>query len=269
VNDHLSKVAAVLGEEADAALYAQKAEAIRRATHDAYFKADTNSYVGGGQGYLAFALASGVTPEPLRTAVFENLARTITKTNTGHIDVGMHGSMLLLRLLTDSRRDDLAFLMMNQTTYPSWGYMREQGATTLWERWDGDRSQIHSTLLAAGEWFPRALGGIKPDPEQPGFRRIIIDPRPVGDITWANTWYDTIRGPVASNWKVDEATFTLDVEIPANTMALVRIPAAGADNISESDAPLASNTALRVAKEADGLVDLEVPSGTYHFVTLR
>lgn len=269
VNDHLSKVAAVLGEEADAALYAQKAEAIRKATHDAYFKADTNSYVGGGQGYLAFALASGVTPEALRPAVFENLARTITETNKGHIDAGMHGSMILLRLLTDSRRDELAFLMMSQTTYPGWGFMREQGATTMWERWDGDRSQIHSTLLAAGEWFPRALGGIKPDSEHPGFRRIIIDPRPVGDITWANTWYDTIRGSVASSWKVDAEKFTLDVEIPANTTALVRIPAAGAGNISEGDAPLTSNTALRVAKEADGLVDLEVPSGKYHFVANR
>ncbi len=163
-NDHLSKIAAVLGEKDDAAHYAQKAETIREVTHKTYFKPDTNSYVDGGQAYLAFALLSGVTPKSLQPAVLDNLARTITETNADHIDAGMHGSMFLLRCLTDFRRDDLAFRMIDEETYPGWGYMYEQGATTMWERWDGEHSQIHSTLLAAGEWFPRALGGIKPDP---------------------------------------------------------------------------------------------------------
>jgi alpha-L-rhamnosidase len=181
------------------------------------------------------------------------------------MDAGMHGSMFLLRCLTDLGRDDLAFLMMNQTTYPSWGFMLEQGATTLWERWDGERSQIHSTLLAAGEWFPRALGGIRPDPDHPGFRRFIIEPHPAGDVTWADSWYDTIRGPVASRWKVDGEKFVLDVEIPANTSALVRIAAAEAGDILESGAPLNANKAIRVGKREDGWVSLEVPSGAYRF----
>jgi alpha-L-rhamnosidase len=264
-NDLVGKIAAVLGEKDDAALYAKKADTIREATHKAYFKPDTNSYVEGGQAYLAFALLSGVTPEALRPAVFENLVKRITETDQGHMNAGMHGSMFLLRYLTDHNRDDLNFLMMNQATYPGWGFIVEKGGTTMWEQWGGDHSHIHSTLLQPGEWFPRGLGGIKTDAEHPGFRRAIIEPHPVGDLTWANTWYDTVRGPVASNWKVDDQKFTLDVEIPANTTALVRIPAAGAEKITESGAPLADNKLIAVAQSENGSVSLEVPSGKYHF----
>ena len=269
VNDHLSKIATVLGETGDAALYAKKAGAIREATHNAYFNPETDSYVGGGQAYMALALLSGVAPQSVQPAVLENLARTITETNNGHIDVGMHGSMFLLRCLTDYRRDDLAFLMMNQTSSPGWGYMLEQGATTMWERWDGEHSQIHSTLLAAGEWFPRAIGGIKPDPDQPGFRHIIIEPHPVGDITWANTWYDTIRGPIATNWKLDGNNFQLEVEIPANTTALIRIPAAENTEVLESGAPISSDSTIQILSRENGLIDLEVPSGRYRFETMK
>jgi hypothetical protein len=261
-NDHLSKVAATLGETEDATRYAQKAEAIRQATHSAFFESDLNTYPGDNQTALSAALISGVVPEELRATVFENLVRVISVDNRDHIDGGMHGSMFVLRTLTDFNRDDLSFLMINKTSYPGWGFMLDQGATTMWERWDGDRSHIHSTLLAVGEWFPRALGGIKTDPASPGFRRVIIEPHPVGDITWANTWYDTIRGPVASNWKVEGEKFTLEVEIPANTSATVRIPGA---NVTEGGAPLEANKAVVLTKSENGLVTLEVPSGKYHF----
>jgi len=263
--EHLSQIAAVLGEKKDAMRYARKTDSIRKATHKAYFKPDSDTYVGGGQAYLAFALLSRVTPEPQRSAVFDSLVHAITDIKAGHMDAGMHGSMFLLRCLNEYRRDDLAFHMMNKTTFPSWGFMLDQGASTMWEQWDGDHSRIHSTLLAAGEWFPRVIGGIKPDPEAAGFRRVIIDPRPVGDITWANSWYDTIRGPVASNWSLDEERFQLDVEIPVNTTALVRIPAASASDVLEGGAAVEAQPTIRLEKEADGLVEFTVPSGKYHF----
>ncbi len=265
IADHVAKVAAVLGEQPDVARYAEQANAIRRAAHERWFKPETNSYVDGGQAYLSFALLSGVVPEKLRPAVLKNLEQTIIETNSGHIDTGMHGSMFLLRCLNDARRDDLIYLMTNQKTYPGWGYMLEQGGTTLWERWDGERSRIHSTLLAAGEWFPRGLCGIKPDSEQPGFKHIIIDPRPVDGLTWAKATYDTIRGPVASEWRRDGKKLEVTVEVPANTTALLRIPAAGPKEVHEGGHPVAEAQNVRLVKHEAGLAEYEIASGSYRF----
>lgn len=261
----VSKTAEVIGEPQDAVRYAEQAERIRKATHERYFKPEQNSYVDGGQAYLAIALLSGVTPESLRAAVAKNLEKAIVETNAGHLDVGMHGSMFLLRCLNELGRDDLAFLIMNQKTYPGWGYMLEQGATTFWERWDGECSQIHSTLLAAGEWFPRVLGGIKPDAAQPGFKRVILDPRPVGDVNWADTRYDTIRGPVESNWRIENGRFKWNVAIPANTTGLLRLPARAETAITESGQPLGDAAGIRLLKHGDHTAELEIPSGKYAF----
>jgi alpha-L-rhamnosidase len=269
IADHLGTVAATLGETQDAARYGEQAAALRRATHERWFKPESNSYVEGGQAYLSFALLSGVVPESLRPAVLKNLEQTIVETNSGHIDAGMHGSMFLLRCLNEARRDDLVYLMTNQKTYPGWGYMLEQGGTTLWERWDGERSRIHSTLLAAGEWFPRGLGGIKPDPQQPGFRHVIIDPRPVADLTWAKASYDTIRGPVTSEWRRDGKQLEFNIAVPANATALLRIPAADAKDVTEGGRPAADAEGVQLVRHEAGLAEYALSSGKFQFVSAQ
>lgn len=256
----VSKTASLLEEGADAAKYAQQAEAIRKATHERYFKPDEGIYVNGGQAYLAFPLQVGLPPDDVRSVLIKNLEKAIVDKAKGHIDAGMHGSMFVLRCLNELRRDDLAFLMVNQRSYPGWGYMIDQGATTLWERWDGEMSQIHSTLLAAGEWFPRALGGIKPDENQPGFKRVIIDPRPVGDLTWAKTSYDTIRGPAITSWRLQDGRFFLDVQLAANMTGLVRLPAR-----EESSVRVTAGEGARLLKCEVGLAEFEIGSGRYSF----
>lgn len=256
IADGVAKVAVVLGETQDAARYSAQAARIRLATHKNYFVPAEGTYKSGGQAGLAFALLSGVTPEADRPAVIKNLERDIIETHQGHLDTGMHGTMFLLRCLNEIGRDDLAALIMNQTTYPGWGYMLEQGATTFWERWDGEMSQIHSTLLAAGEWFPRVIGGIKPDPEHPGFKRVIIDPRPVPGVDWAETRYDTIRGSVVTEWRREGGTLTLNVVLPANTTGLVRLPAAEEPGVPEG---------ARLVKFEAGIAEFEIESGPYTF----
>lgn len=254
--EYMSKAAAALGENRDAEIYAEKAEKIRRATHEEFFHDETNSYADGGQSNLAFALLSGVAPATLQREIMKSLETEIVDKSGGHIGTGMHGSMFLLRLLNKAGRDDLAALIMNQTTYPGWGYMLKQGATTFWERWEGERSQIHSTLLAAGEWFPRAVGGIKPDPAAPGFRRTIIDPRIVDTVTWAKTSYDTVRGEVETSWRIDGDKLNLDVRIPANTTALVRVP---------GDDAKAKQEQARLVRKLKDRSEFEIPSGAYTF----
>jgi alpha-L-rhamnosidase len=269
IADHVAKVASVLGEQQDADRYAGQADAIRRATHERWFKPETNSYVDGGQAYLSFALLSGVVPADLRPAVMKNLEKTIVETNSGHIDTGMHGSMFLLRCLNEAGRDDLIYLMTNQKTYPGWGFMLEQGGTTIWERWDGERSRIHSTLLAGGEWFPRGLCGIKPDPEMPGFKRIILDPRPVDGVTWAKASYDTIRGVVKSEWRQDDKKLEFSIAIPANTTALLRIPVADPKSITEGALPVAEAQNVRLVKHESGMAEIALDSGEFRFALSR
>ena len=263
VADHVSKVAQVLGEKEDVKRYTAHAGAIREATHARWFKPESNSYVDGGQAYLSFALLSGVVPEAVRPAVLKNLEHAIVEINSGHIDTGMHGSMFLLRCLNEARRDDLIYLMTNQRTYPGWGYMLEQGGTTLWERWDGERSRIHSTLLAAGEWFPRGLGGIKPDPESPGFKRVIIDPRPVEGLTWAKATYDTIRGEVSSEWRRTDGGVKYSFEVPSNTAALVHVAVPEGFTLRENDLPGGTEQFWRVLELSDGMATLEMACGEY------
>ena len=122
--------------------------------------------------------------------------------NTGHIDAGMHGMYFLLKFLMEEDRNDLIYDMASKTDYPSWGYMLEQGATTIWENWSGG-SHIHDTLISIGSWFIQGIGGIRIDEKSPGFRHFLIKPAVVGDLTFARTRYRSPYGPIVSNWRME------------------------------------------------------------------
>ena len=143
---------------------------------------------------------------------------------------------MMLELSRNGQHDE-AWRLMNLRTVPSWGYMVEMGATTIWERWDGYvkgrgfqdpgmNSFNHWAFGSVGEWVWRELAGINPDDEQPGYKHFFIRPRPCGDLTWVKARYDSIRGPIVSDWKIADGRFQLHVEIPANTTATVYVPAA-------------------------------------------
>ena len=121
----------------------------------------------------------------------------------------------------------MLYTIFNQKTYPGWGYMLEQGATTLWEQWNGHASQIHSCFASPGSWFYQGLAGIRPDESGPGFKKILIKPAVVGDLTWVKCGYDSIHGRIVSNWKRDGGKLTMDVTIPINTTATVSCPGQG------------------------------------------
>ena len=168
-----------------------------------YFDAANKRYVIDEQIYYAFPLLVGITPEAERQAVLENLTRCIVEKNKGHLDTGMLGTMLLMEYLQEIGRDDLILGIYQKKDYPGWGYMVEQGATTLWEQWNGHWSQIHSCFTSADNWLYHGLAGIRPDPEQPGFKNVIIQPAIVGDITWAKARHDGPYGPITSHWQRD------------------------------------------------------------------
>ena len=159
-----------------------------------------------------------------RALMLKKLEQNILVKNQGHLDTGMLGTYFMMEHLREIGRNDLVFTMFNQTTHPGWGHMLAEGGTTLWEQWNGHWSRIHSCFTSPDNWFYQGLAGIQPDPAAPGFKRIIIKPAVVGDLTWVRSHHDSPYGRIVSNWKRDGKSLTLDVKIPANTTATVFVP---------------------------------------------
>jgi alpha-L-rhamnosidase len=220
----VEQMSAALGRTVEAEYARQRAAAIQAATHAAFYDAANQRYVIDEQIYYAFPLLVGIAPEAERPALLENLVRCIVRKNHGHLDTGMLGTMFLLEYLNSIGRDDLVLGIYQKKDYPGWGYMVEQGATTMWEQWNGYWSQIHSCFTSADNWLYRGLAGIRPDPAGPGFRKVIIRPAVVGDITWVKAHHDGPYGRIVSHWTRDADAFTLGVRIPPNSMATVILP---------------------------------------------
>ena len=154
--------------------------------------------------------------------------------------------------------------------------MVEQGATTIWERWDGYvkgrgfqdpgmNSFNHWAFGAAGEWVWRELAGLNPDDDQPGYKHFLIRPRPCGDLAWVKSRYDSIHGPITTAWKLADGRFELRVEIPANTTATVYVPARDAASVTESGKPAAEAVGVKFVKMDGGSAVFAVESGGYQF----
>ncbi len=220
----VGNMAAALGRTEEAAHARRRAEAIGKATHAAFFDAAGKRYVIDEQIYYAFPLLVGITPEADRPAVLENLKRCIVEKNKGHLDTGMLGTLLLIEFLQEIGRDDLVLGIYQKKDYPGWGYMVEQGATTLWEQWNGYWSQIHSCFTSADNWLYHGLAGIRPDPARPGFKNVIIKPAIVGDITWVKARHDGPYGRISVAWTREAGRLVLDVDIPPNSSATVHAP---------------------------------------------
>jgi len=222
-----ARIGDVLGKTEEASRLRSAATQARTAIHNAFWDAERGVYASGEQPYLAFPLLIGLPPEELRPQIEEKLEQTILVNDKGHINAGIHGHALLLEYLTRARRSDLIYEMVSKTDYPSWGYMLENGATTIWEQWDGENSRCHSSFLGVGAWFIRGLAGICPDPEHPGYEHFFIRPQVCGDVTNCEASYDSIRGMIKSSWNLDGGKINVSVEVPIGTTATVILPGQG------------------------------------------
>ncbi len=219
-----AKIAEVLGKSDEVERLQQQADKIRKRVHQEFWDPERGVYANGEQPYLAFPLLIGLPPEELRPQIEKQLEHAILVQDKGHINAGIHGHVLLLDYLTRAGRSDLAFEMINKTTYPSWGHMFENGATTIWEQWDGEESRCHSSFLGVGAWFIRGLAGIVPDPLQPGYEHFFVKPQVCGDVTSCDASYESIRGRIESHWQLEAGILKLTVLVPPNTTATVQLP---------------------------------------------
>jgi alpha-L-rhamnosidase len=271
--DLLQRTAQVIGRQADAEKYADLLSKIKSAFCREFVT--QNGRVGENtQTAYALALQFDLLPENLRPAAAERLAREVLERK--HLTTGFVGTPYLCHVLSRYGQTDAAYMLLNREEYPSWLYPVKQGATTIWERWDGLKpdgsfqdkgmnSFNHYAYGAIGEWMYRVMAGVEIDPAAPGYKHILIQPRPGGGFTSARAAHMSPYGRVSSGWQIDAGRLNLEVEIPANTRATIRIPGAQAAAVTESGKPLAAGNGITgMRQDGDALV-VEVGSGQYRF----
>ncbi len=241
-----TKAANLLGRKAEAQKYAALAEKVRLAYNAKFLDAKSGIYANGSQTAQSVALYFGLADSKDRPAVLRNLLQNVAQRD-GHIDAGILGSKYLLNVLATEGHADLAYRIASQKTMPSWGWWIGQGATTMWEQWNGTDSRNHIMFGEIAAWFYKALAGINPDPANPGFKHILITPHPVGDLTWASARHECMRGLIESRWTRQKGLFRLDLTIPANTSASVVLPATKNASITlEGKSVKAKNATIEV-----------------------
>ena len=244
---------------------------IRDAFDRAYVQPD-GRIEGDTQTVYLLALAFDLLPEEKRPLAAERLVEDIVEKRHGHLSTGFLGVSLLNPVLTRIGRTDLAYRLLLNDTYPSWGYSMSQGATTIWERWDGwteekgfqdpgMNSFNHYALGSVGQWMYAVVAGIDLDPEEPGYQRIIFQPRPGGGLTHAEAALRTLYGRVRSAWRIEKGRLRWEVEVPPNTTAEIHVPTSDPETVTESG---------RAVTEAEGLTPIgpavfEAGSGRYVF----
>lgn len=218
----MSEFAGTLGKTEDATKYAALAETIRKAIVQKFHI--NGAFEAGTQTSQLFALWANLVKGAEEQKVADTLEAAFEKHNW-HLSTGIFGTKMLFDVLRERDQNEMAYRIANQRSFPGWGYMLENGATTLWETWaasDNVYSKNHPMFGSIGEWFYRSLLGI--NPAAPGFKKIIIKPQPAGDLTFAKGSYNSLYGKISSDWKIQNGKFSLKVRIPANTSAEIWVP---------------------------------------------
>lgn len=279
--DLVARFADLLGRKDEASIYRQRASLIRDAFHKRFYDPQRRVYGPGNQASLVFALYLDLAPKEVQGAVFSRLTQNIVYENNTHLTTGILATKYLLPLLTARGRADLAYELAAQDTYPSWGYMIRRGATTIWELWQEKtgpsmNSHNHPMFGSVDAWFYAALAGINPDPEEPGYRHILIQPQMVRDLNWASGSLETPYGPVLSRWERTPERISLEVVIPAGcraTVYLPKLPYMRQVTLEESGRPVWKSgqyqpgvEGVRKAEERRQDLVVEIGSGHYRFV---
>lgn len=258
----MEQMAHAIGKDEDARGYAQLIENIRAAFQKAYITEDGQVGTGTQTSYVV-ALYTKMAPPSLEPALVNNLVKDIESRNW-HLSTGFLGTPFLLATLADHGRTDVAYRLLLNDTYPSWGYMLSKGATTWWERWNGDtgdpamNSYNHYAFGSVVAWVYRYVAGIDTATDGTGFRHIVIHPRPDVAMQQASGKYQSVYGTISSDWSQTQGAFTLKVTIPANTTATVYLPVL-------ANARLHENGVSVEAPQENGSYVVETGSGSYTF----
>jgi alpha-L-rhamnosidase len=268
----MAQIADVLGKPEDAKRYRELVEQIRGSFQKNYVEAD-GRVRGDTQTCYVLAIAYGLLTEEQEKRAAEHLIERIRERDW-HLSSGFVGTKDLMLVLAKIGRNDVAYRLALNETYPSWGFSIANGATSIWERWNGwtpdegfadpgMNSFAHYSFGAVYQWMAENIGGIRA--ESPGYERIVIAPQPGGGLISARTVYNSIRGRIESEWKRSGEQLELRVLVPANTTARIELPAHEGAKILEGGASIERSAHVRSVRRDSGRAVLDVESGAYVF----
>ena len=267
----MKQFALVNNQREDAAVFDELAGHTANAFNKKFFNSGSNQYDNNTITANLLPLYFEMVPADKRQTVFDNVYKKLQR-DSMHISTGVIGTQWLMRGLTQNNHADAAYALASNKTYPGWGYMIGQGATTIWELWNGNtanpqmNSQNHVMLL--GDlviWIFEDLGGIKTDAKATAFQRLIMKPSFVEGLNEVTATYESPYGKITSHWKKQGDRLAWDIDIPANAAAEIHIPAIGGDDVKESGGMAAKAAGIKWAKWENGNAVLEAGSGRYHF----
>jgi alpha-L-rhamnosidase len=259
-----AQIAILIGKTEEARKWQLQAEAASKTIHEKYFIPNDHNYSDGTMRSLTAALYGNIMPAEERVNVMKRLEHEILVNKKGHIDVGITGGAMLFKVLREEGRDDLIYSMTSQTTYPSWGFMQKNDATTIWEMWEKEltgHSLLHSSFLYPGAWYIDGVAGIRLDSNVPGYRsfHIRIPHLSESQVSWSHTEFDSPSGLIRSSWKRTNGSLQVEVTVPPNCNATVWFPDEGGKKVVE-------NSGLSIQKvKKDGYFLFEITAGTYLF----
>jgi alpha-L-rhamnosidase len=274
----LAAAARVLGKTSDAERYAALGDRVKAAFNEEFV---TPSGRVGPNTQTAYVLALhfDLLPEAMRPLAVERLLKEIRQ-GRFHVTTGFLGTPYVCHVLSRYGHTDVAYELLTQESYPPWLYPVKQGATTIWERWDGIKpdgcfqdasmnSFNHYAYGAIGDWLYRVVAGIEVDPAEPAYKRFHIQPQPGGQLTHASARLDSMYGRIESAWALDGDGFQLAVTVPPNTEGVVHLPAQSDEDVTEQGQALDQVEGVRGIRREGGALLLTLGSGCYHFRVAR
>ncbi len=265
----LAGMADVLGRPEAARRWRTLAGRIAAAFDRAFWDEAAGGYGSNNQACNAFALYVGLVPPARQARVVANLVQDVDRQG-GHLTTGNLCTKFLLEVLARNGRIDVAYRIASMRTYPSWGFMLDNGATTLWERWEnlsgnGMNSHNHPMMGSVSSWFFKYLGGIQADPAAPGFQQFIVRPGIVSAVGWVKASYRSPYGRIRSGWRLQGSELTLEVSVPVNSTATVYVPGGTPGQVREGGIPAERAPGVRFLRAENGAGVFAVGAGDYVF----
>ena len=257
--------ARICGQDADISGYESLAAKIKAAYNAKFFNRKRRSMAIIRLRPTFSHCVSDLCRKDMKGKIFSNIVKKTEEDFNGHVSTGVLGIQHLMRGLTEYGRVDMAYKILTNETYPSWGYMIKNGATTIWELWNGDtadpamNSANHVMLL--GDlliWYYEDLAGIKCAPDAVGFKKLVMEPVFPDGLDEVSASYASVYGEIKSAWTKKGGDFSWDITLPGNTSAIVRIPKKY--NVTVGNLP-----GVRRVSATEGYMEVEIGSGSYHF----
>lgn len=222
--DALYKIALVLDKPAEARIFAERKTTLNELLHRTFYSPEKGIYATGSQLDMCYPMLVGVVPESLYVEVKEKMIELTATQYNNHIAVGLVGIPILTDWAIRNEEANFMYSLLKKPDYPGYLHMLNNGATTTWEYWSGERSRVHNCYNGIGNWFYEAVGGIWPDENHSGYRYIHINPQIPEGVTWAKTTKETPYGTIAVNWEVENGFQHIHISLPIGVQATVTGP---------------------------------------------